>query len=29
MRYKVKAILTGQGTVNLELHANNEEEARL
>ncbi len=29
MRYKVKAILTGQGTVNLELYANNEEEARL
>jgi len=29
MRYKVKAILAGQGTVNLELYANNEEEARL
>ena len=28
-RYKVKAILAGQGTVDLELYANNEEEVRL
>ena len=27
--YKVKAILTGQGAVNLDLYANNEDEARL
>jgi general secretion pathway protein F len=27
--YKVKAILAGQGTVNLDLYANNEDEARL
>jgi len=29
MRYEVKAVLSGQGTVYLELEANNEEEARL
>lgn len=29
MRYEVKAVLSGQGTVQLELEANNEEEARL
>ena len=28
-RYKVKAILVGQGAVNLDLYANNEDEARL
>lgn len=29
MRYEVKAVLSGQGTVHLELEANSEEEARL
>ncbi len=29
MRYEVKAVLSGQGTVRLELEANSEEEARL
>ena len=29
MRYEVKAVLSGQGTVKLELEANSEEEARL
>lgn len=29
MRYEVKAVMTGQGTVYLELEANSEEEARL
>ena len=29
MRYEVKAVLSGQGTVKLELDANSEEEARL
>jgi general secretion pathway protein F len=29
MHYKVKAILAGQGAVNLDLYANNEEEVRL